>query len=242
MFKPNFLKPVCQVAFLVLILSGFFIQSCKNKQETLTRVEKVESKKDEVTPASHETQIKSDTKTILFFGNSLTAGYGLDEEQSFPSLIQQRADSLGLRCTVVNAGLSGETSSGGKNRIDWVLKQKVDIFVLELGANDVLRGLDLRETDANLRAILDKVRQTYPETKLVIAGMNAPPNMGNDYTRKFSAIFPKLARDYNAALIPFLLEGVAANTELNLADGKHPNAEGQKVVRDNVWRVIRPLL
>lgn len=242
MFKPNFFKHLSAVAFFMLLAWVILYPSCKNKQETHTPVEKVESKKDEVTSATHETQIKSDTKTILFFGNSLTAGYGLDEEQSFPSLIQKRIDSLGLHYTVVNAGLSGETSSGGKNRIDWVLKQKVDIFVLELGANDVLRGLDLRETEANLRAILDKVRQTYPETKLVIAGMNAPPNMGNDYTRKFSAIFPKLARDYNAALIPFLLEGVAAKPELNLADGKHPNAEGQKVVRDNVWRVIRPLL
>ena len=118
----------------------------------------------------------------------------------------------------------------------------MDIFVLELGANDVLRGLDLKATEANLKAILDKVKSTYPDAKLVLAGMEAPPNMGNDYTRQFSAIFPRLAKQYNAALIPFLLEGVASIPSLNLADGKHPNVEGQKIVRDNVWEVLEGLV
>ena len=174
----------------------------------------------------------------MFFGDSLTAGYGLDEEDSFPSLIQNRIDSLGRPYEVINAGLSGETSAGGKGRIDWVLNKPVDIFVLELGANDMLRGLDLNETDKNLRAILDVVKVKSPDAKLVIAGMEAPPNMGDDYTSKFRGLFSSIANEYNAALIPFLLDGVAGIAELNLGDGKHPNPQGQKIVTENVWRII----
>ena len=217
-------------------------QGCKSKQESTPQVENLSENTDQSLSGSHKDSIKTDTKQILFFGNSLTAGYGLDEEQSFPALIQQRIDSLGLLFTVINAGLSGETTSGGKNRIDWILKQKVDIFVLELGANDVLRGLDLKETESNLRDILNKVRTANPEVKLVLAGMEAPPNMGNDYTKRFAAIFPKLAREYNAALIPFLLQNVATIPSLNLADGKHPNAEGQYIVRENVWKVLKQVM
>jgi acyl-CoA thioesterase-1 len=193
------------------------IQGCKSKQESSIQVDNKAENNDQNTPSVAEEAKQADKKTILFFGNSLTAGYGLDEEQSFPALIQQRIDSLGLAYLVVNAGLSGETTSGGLNRIEWVLKQKVDIFVLELGANDVLRGLDLKATESNLKAILDKVKSKYPDVKLMLAGMQAPPNMGNDYTRQFAAIFPRLAKQYNAALIPFLLKDVAAIPSLNLA-------------------------
>lgn len=193
-----------------------------------------------------KTEVKEETKKnkkkILFFGDSLTAGFGLDEQESFPSLIQDRIDSLNLSYEVINAGLSGETSAGGKGRIDWVLNQAMDIFVLELGANDVLRGLDLSETDKNLRAILDYVQKTYPETKLMIAGMEAPPNMGATYTEDFRNIYKRLAKDYNAAMIPFLLEGVAGIPDLNLGDAKHPNAKGQHIVKENVWAVLQPLL
>lgn len=216
--------------------------SCKSKQESGVQVDNNTWKNDQSAKETNISQQKSDVKHILFFGNSLTAGYGLDENQSFPALIQQRLDSLGLNYLSINAGLSGETSSGGKNRIEWVLKQKVDVFVLELGANDVLRGLDLSETEANLRAILDKVKTANPEVKFILAGMHAPPNMGSDYTKKFGAIYPKLAKDYNAALIPFLLENVATVPSLNLEDGKHPNAAGQYIVRENVWQVLKGLL
>lgn len=227
--------------FLIVTL-GISILGCKSKQESSVQVESKAENNDQNTPSVAEEAKQADKKTILFFGNSLTAGYGLDEEQSFPALIQQRIDSLGLPYLVVNAGLSGETTSGGLNRIEWVLKQKVDIFVLELGANDVLRGLDLKATESNLKAILDKVKSTYPDVKLMLAGMQAPPNMGNDYTRQFAAIFPRLAKQYNTALIPFLLKDVASIPSLNLADGKHPNVEGQKIVRDNVWEVLENLL
>jgi acyl-CoA thioesterase-1 len=185
---------------------------------------------------------EAERKYILFFGNSLTAGYGLDESESFPSLIQMRIDSIGLPYQVINAGLSGETSAGGLGRIDWVLRQQIDVFVLELGPNDALRGLDLDATEQNLRGILDKVLAKHPDIPIVIAGMEAPPNMGEEYTTQFREIYRKLAEDYNAALIPFLLEGVGGEPELNLPDRMHPNAEGQKIVRDNVWKVLQESL
>jgi len=229
-------------SFLLLVLSFAFMGGCKSKQESEPHVETSEQNKDKSTSTDDKDASNSDTKYILFFGNSLTAGYGLDENQSFPALIQQRLDSLQLPFIAINAGLSGETTSGGKNRIDWVLKQKVDIFVLELGANDVLRGLDIKESEANLRAILDKLKSTYPNVKIVLAGMQAPPNMGNDYTKKFASIYPKLAQDYQAALIPFLLENVASVPSLNLGDGKHPNAQGQYIVRENVWNILKDVI
>ena len=181
-------------------------------------------------------------KTVLFFGNSLTAGMGLDPNHAFPNLIQEKLRALEKDYLVVNAGLSGETSAGGLNRIDWVLNQQVDIFVLELGANDGLRGLPLESTRENLQGILDKVKQKYSKVKIVIAGMMVPPNMGQDYSKEFVKIYPDLAKNNKAELIPFLLDGVAGNPDLNLPDGIHPNNEGQQIVADNVWKVLKNLL
>ncbi len=220
------------VILTILIMINLSI-GCKDKQPEGTVVEEnYQSIADTVVPKLEN------KKVILFFGNSLTAGYGLDESQSFPSLIQNRLDSLGLAYQVVNAGLSGETSAGGLNRIDWVLRQTVDLFVLELGANDALRGLDVNATDQNLRGILDKVRVKFPHIPLIIAGMKAPRNMGSEYTEEFDNIFPNIASDYQAGLIPFLLDGVATNPRLNLADGIHPNIAGQKIVMENVWKTL----
>jgi len=182
------------------------------------------------------------TQTILFFGNSLTAGYGLDPAQAFPALIQKKIDSLNLPYKVVNAGLSGETSAGGKARISWVLRQPVDIFVLELGANDGLRGIELTNTRKNLQAILDSVKTRNPDVQLVIAGMQMPPNLGPKYTSDFRALFPSLSEQNNATLIPFLLDRVAGVATLNQPDGIHPTAEGHRLVAENVWKVLRPLL
>jgi acyl-CoA thioesterase-1 len=180
---------------------------------------------------------------ILFFGNSLTAGYGLNSmDQAFPALIAHRIDSLHLPYTVVNAGLSGETSAGGKSRIGWVLKQPVSIFVLELGANDGLRGIPLAGTVANLQAILDSVKTRYPSAQLVLAGMQIPPSMGADYATAFYSLFPKLAAANHAALIPFLLQNVGGIPELNQGDGIHPTAKGHQIVAENVWQVLAPLL
>lgn len=181
-------------------------------------------------------------KVILFYGNSLTAGMGLDPKQAFPNLIQQKINKTDEEYLVVNAGLSGETSAGGFSRIDWVLRQQVDIFVLELGANDGLRGLPLQSTRQNLQGIIDKVQQKYPGVKVIIAGMMVPPNMGEDYSVEFVKIYPELAKKNRAELVPFLLEGVAGNPDLNLPDGIHPNAEGHEVVADNVWEVLKPFL
>lgn len=187
-------------------------------------------------------QTGSAPKTILFFGDSLTAGYGLSPGEAFPALVEKKLNTSGKVTKVINAGLSGETSAGGLSRIDWVLRQPVDVFVLELGANDGLRGLPVEQTQKNLQAILDKVKAKYPKARLVIAGMMVPPNMGNAYTTRFQQIFPDLAKKNNASLIPFLLQDVAGIEKLNLEDGIHPNVQGHKIVADNVFKVVSPLL
>lgn len=181
---------------------------------------------------------------VLFFGNSLTAGYGLVPEQSFPSVIQKKVNEKGLSYEVINAGLSGETSAGGVDRVDWVLQnlRGVDVFVLELGANDGLRGIDTQSTYSNLQKIIDKVKALNPSVKIIIAGMQVPPNMGPEYSAKFKEIFPEIARKNKAVLIPFLLDKVAGEPSLNLADGIHPNAEGQRIVAENVWKVLQEVL
>lgn len=181
-------------------------------------------------------------KTIIFFGNSITAGYGLDLSQAFPARIQEKIDSMNVPYKVVNAGVSGETSSGGRSRIDWILKQQVDIFVLELGGNDGLRGIPISETKKNLQTIIDKVKAKNPSVKIIIAGMQIPPNMGKKYTNAFRSMYPDLAKQNNISLVPFILEGVGGRAELNLEDGIHPTAEGHKILANNVWSVLQDLL
>ena len=181
-------------------------------------------------------------KTIVFFGNSLTAGYGLSPSQAFPAIIQHFIDSLGLAYEVVNAGVSGETSSGGKTRIDWILQQPADIFVLELGANDGLRGIPLSESKKNLQEIIDKVKTKNADTKILFAGMQIPPNMGQTYTTEFRNMYTELAAKNNMTLVPFLLEGVGGEPHLNQDDGIHPNEEGHHIVAENVWKVLEKLL
>ena len=182
-------------------------------------------------------------KTILFFGNSLTAGYGLTPSEAFPALIQQRIDSLNLPYRVINAGLSGETSAAGKNRIDWLLRQQpIDVFVLELGANDGLRGIPPAETKKNLQIIIDKVQAKNPDVEIVLAGMEIPPSMGGTYASQFRVIFRELANENDIAFIPFLLEGVGGVRRLNLPDGVHPTAEGQKILAENTWTILKNVL
>ena len=181
-------------------------------------------------------------KTILFFGNSITAGYGLDLSEAFPARIQEKIDSMDLPYRVVNAGVSGETSAGGKSRIDWILKQPVDIFVLELGGNDGLRGIPIDETKKNLQHIIDRVKMKNPNVQIVITGMQIPPNMGKKYTDAFRNMYPELAKKNNIALVPFILEGVGGIAELNLADGIHPTAQGHRILAENVWAVLRDII
>jgi acyl-CoA thioesterase I len=179
-------------------------------------------------------------KTILFFGNSLTAGYGLeDPDEAFPAVIQKKIDSLGLPYKVVNAGLSGETTAGGVNRINWLLKQPIDVFVLELGANDGLRGIPVAETKKNLQTILDTVAARYPKANRILLGMEVPPNMGGKYVADFRVIFREIAEKNKLPFVPFMLEGVAGNAKLNLRDGIHPTGEGYKIVAENVWEVLK---
>lgn len=193
------------------------------------------------TPA---TAAEAPTKTIVFFGDSLTFGYGLDdpETEAYPALIQKKIDAAHLPYQVVNAGLSGDTSAGGLRRVDWVLRRHIDVFVLALGANDGLRGIAPSVTRDNLEAIVKRVRTKYPAVTIVIAGMMMPPSMGPDYVHEFDAIFPTVAKEEQATLIPFLLEGVAARDDLNQADRIHPNAAGHAIVADNVWKILQPLL
>jgi acyl-CoA thioesterase-1 len=194
--------------------------------------------------AEEGTQVVDSTanKTILFFGNSLTAGYGIDPEESFAGRIQTRLDSLKKEFRVINGGLSGETTAGGLSRLDWFLEEEPYLFVLELGGNDGLRGIALTETKKNLLAIVDKVQTKYPNTKIILAGMQIPPNMGQEYTEEFKAIYTAVAKEKNIELIPFLLEGVAGNPDLNLPDGIHPTAEGHRLVMETLWPYISKAL
>ena len=216
--------------FLLLFLSI----SCGDTTKKETGVQDSED-----TAVSESNPVANDKKVILFFGDSLTAGYGLELEEAFPALIQERLDSLGLNYTVINSGVSGETTSGGLNRLNWVLNQEVDVFVLELGANDGLRGIPLAETRQNLQAIIDLVREKDTSTRIILPGMQIPPNMGPTYTSEFKNIFPDLAEKNEISLIPFLLAGVAGDPDLNLDDGIHPTAEGHKILRENVWEILK---
>lgn len=218
-------------AFLLVAACG------GNQEKTATEENKSATKTDSAaaTPATAE-------KNIIFFGNSLTAGYGLEPTQAFPALVQEKIDSMNLPYQVVNAGLSGETTAGGKNRIDWILKQPVSIFVLELGGNDGLRGIPISETRQNLQTIIDRVKAKNAGAKIVLAGMQVPPNMGRQYATEFQQVFRELSEKNNTALIPFILEGVGGIQELNQPDGIHPTAEGHKILADNVWVVLRNML
>jgi acyl-CoA thioesterase-1 len=179
---------------------------------------------------------------VLFAGTSLTAGYGVDPDAAFPALIQRKIDAAGLRYRVVNAGVSGETSAGARRRIGWLMRQPVAVLVLETGANDGLRGQDPEATRENIQAIFDEARRQKPPPKLVLVAMEALPNYGEDYRRRFRAIYPELAKANGATLIPFLLEGVAGDPRLNQPDGIHPTDEGHARVAENVWKVLKPIL
>jgi acyl-CoA thioesterase-1 len=206
--------------------------------------EKKKPANDEASQSTPAAKVDSSaSKTVLFFGDSITAGYGLDDpSEAFPGVIKGKIDSLKLPYKVVNAGLSGETTAGGNGRITWLLKQKVDVFILELGANDGLRGIPVSETSKNLQSIIDKVKAKYPDAKILLLGMQVPPNMGSDYSNKFKAVFPALATKNKTELVPFLLQGVGGVSNLNQADGIHPTAQGAKIVGENVWTVLKGLL
>lgn len=224
--------------YISVVIVLLLVAACGGSQEKAAAEEgQAASQSDTAATAT-----AAERKNIIFFGNSLTAGYGLESTQAFPALVQHKIDSLNLPYQVVNAGLSGETTAGGKNRIDWILKQSVSIFVLELGGNDGLRGIPISETRSNLQEIIDRVKAKNPDVKIVLAGMQVPPNMGRQYAQEFQQVYRDLAQKNNTALIPFLLEGVGGIPELNLPDGIHPTPDGHKIVAGNVWSVLYDLL
>ncbi len=172
---------------------------------------------------------------VLFFGDSITAGLGVDPDSAFPALLQKRADSTGIEVQIVNAGSSGETSAGGLRRLSWVLRRHVDVLVIELGGNDGLRGVDLASTRENLQGIVDQGLEANPDMSVVIAGMMMPPNLGQEYTESFRRIYPELASANDAVLIPFLLDGIGGVDSLMQNDQIHPNESGHALVADLVW-------
>lgn len=204
--------------------------------------EKEASQTSEKEQNTTETTSEIKREIILFFGTSLTAGLGVDLEEAYPAIIQQKIDSLQLPYEVINAGLSGETTASGKSRLNWVLNQEVAIFVLELGANDGLRGVNLTETKKNLQEIIDQVKSKNNETIIILAGMEMPPNLGPEYTTEFRNLFPELANENELILLPFLLENVGGIPKLNQQDGIHPTAEGQKIMAQTVWKILKPLI
>ncbi|WP_394355324.1 arylesterase [Pararhodonellum marinum] len=223
-----FTKSLSIPLFLGTCLLFFAMLSCQNKP--------ADQREDDNMTATAETEEKG---LILFFGNSLTAGYGIDTEDAFPGLIQARIDSMGLPYRVINGGLSGETTASGKNRLDWFLEEEPAVFILELGGNDGLRGIPIEETRNNLLAMIQDVQTKFPDTHILLAGMQIPPNMGSSYTNEFQKIFPEVAQETEVTLIPFLLEGVAGDPALNLPDGIHPTEEGHKIVFETVWSYLK---
>jgi acyl-CoA thioesterase-1 len=192
--------------------------------------------------AKSDLRASQEPPVVVCLGDSLTAGYGLDQAQAYPALLQKRIDDMGWKFKVVNAGLSGETTAGGLRRLDWVLKRRIDVLILALGGNDALRGIPLDTTRQNLDQILIRTRAKNPDAQLIVAGMLIPPNWGREYFNGFRAIFPELAKKHKAGLIPFLLEGVGGKPNLNFPDGIHPTAEGHRIVAANVWKVLEPVL
>ena len=210
----------------------------ESETDSAVRVDSVSSEREDVDVDS----VAGGEGVILFLGNSLSAGYGIDPEEAFPSLIEQKIDSLGWNFDVVNAGLSGETTAGGLRRIDWLLRQPIDVLVLELGGNDGLRGVPTEVTRDNLESIIEKTRQRYPEAEIVLAGMQIPPNLGQEYTQRFRDIYPQLAEQHDVHLVPFLLDRVGGVARLMQSDGIHPTEEGHRILAENVWEVLRPVL
>lgn len=184
----------------------------------------------------------STSKTIVVLGDSIAAGYGVEPSEAYPALLQEKVKAAGLNFTVVNAGVSGDTSADGLNRINWLLRRPIDVLILELGGNDGLRGIPTSATATNLQMTINRVKQKYPHAQIVIAGMRMPPNFGAEYTTAFKDIYPALAKNNHAALVPFLLEGVGGKPELNQPDHIHPTAAGHKIVAENVWKVLQSLL
>jgi acyl-CoA thioesterase I len=221
---------------------GGNVDNSRNVAEAKNNMSVVKAGEDSAAPTTAGPSTSVRTPVVLFFGTSLTAGYGLDPEQAFPSLIEKKAQAEGMPIKAVNGGLSGETTAGAARRIDWVLRTPADLVVVEGGANDALRGLSPNAARANLEQVIARIRQKQPRAKIVLVQMEAPPNYGTTYTRNFRAIFSDVARKENVPLLPFLLDGVAGISRLNQADGVHPNLAGERIVADKLWKALKPIV
>ena len=186
--------------------------------------------------------VNASSVRILVLGDSLAAGYGLQIDEAFPALLAKQATEVGLEIEVINAGVSGDTTAGGLRRLEPLLDKPIDVMIVELGANDALRGFPAETVEANLNAIIETARKRYPELEVIIAGMQLPPILGFGFSKDFGKVFPRVAKAHDAELIPFLLDGVGGVAALNQRDRIHPTAKGQQVLADNVWRVLGPML
>jgi acyl-CoA thioesterase-1 len=221
--------------------SGGNVDTSRNVAEAKNNMSAVKGSTDSTaSTAAPSSSVR--TPVVLFFGTSLTAGYGLDPEQAFPSLIEKKARAEGLPIKAVNGGLSGETTAGAARRIDWVLRTPADLVVVEGGANDALRGLSPDAARANLEQVIAAIRLKQPQAKIALIQMEAPPNYGATYTRSFRTIYTDISRKENVPLLPFLLGGVAGISSLNQADGVHPNLAGERIVADNLWKALKPIV
>jgi acyl-CoA thioesterase-1 len=228
------------VACIVACGSGGNVDGAKNPRETKNNTSVAKG-----ADSAAAAKTGADTgraPVVLFFGTSLTAGLGLDPEQAYPMLIEKMAQAEGVPIKVVNAGLSGETTAGAVRRIDWVLRAPVDLIVIEAGANDALRGLGPEDARGNLEQLIAAVRAKQPEAKIALIQMEAPPNYGVTYTQSFHAVYPEVAKRENVVLLPFLLDGVAGIPRLNQPDGVHPNLTGERIVANNVWKALKPVV
>ncbi len=237
------LNPDHKFLISLAVLPALFCIACQSSSKPGVTSASMSNTKPAASPTASPAAVSTDSEkrpAIVAFGDSLTAGYGLSEEQSYTTLLQRKLDEKGYRYRVVNAGVSGDTTAGGLRRIDWSLEANVKFLILELGGNDGLRGLPATEMKKNLAGMIERAQARG--VTVILAGMEAPPNLGAEYTREFRQIYRDLAKQYNVALIPFVLQGVGGLAQMNQPDGIHPNAEGEKVMTENVWRVLEPLL
>lgn len=234
------LRPLLTLSSALIL--ALVLLACQHPSQTSNQSFSSESAKPLATPAPATISTENENlPTIVAFGDSLTAGYGLSSDQAYTTLLQQKLEENGFQYRVVNAGVSGDTSAGGARRIDWALQSgNVKILILELGANDGLRGLPVAEMKKNLEQIIERAQSAG--VTVILAGMEAPPNFGAEYTREFRQAFHDLAKQYKTPFIPFVLDGIGGNAKFNQADGIHPNAEGEKIMTENVWRSLQPLL
>jgi acyl-CoA thioesterase-1 len=226
-----------------MLLAGACIASCGGGKGAATPANNgTGGAPQSVGPAVHPVVTPAERGTVLFLGTSLTAGLGLDPDSAFPQQIQRKIDAARLPYQTVNAGVSGETSAGLLRRLDWILQHPAQVIVVETGANDGLRGQPVAGTRAAIGQVLDRIRRDRPEARVALVQMEAPTNLGKEYTSAFRAMFPALAKEHGVTLLPFLLDSVAGFPRLNQADGIHPNNEGERIVTENVWRGLEPLL